>query len=213
MAAILAGLAVDGNSRERVLKGAGVIGFLAIGCSLVGLYVDGVDDTARFVVMCAALCLWGIYQGAWMTALDTLFADSVKTGQRSKLNTYRFVLQQVSGITGPLIALFIFVYHDQDQESLAALRTVFTVGVSCAGLPCILLFLFRDGHALGMDSESHYVSESEDREFPLLNGDSATEDEQEMQGVPVATENKLFWAIAPARVPYVTVVSDGTLLD
>ena len=144
-----------------------------------------------------------------MTALDTLFADSVKTGQRSKLNTYRFILQQISGVTGPLIALLIFVYHDQDQESLAALRTVFTVGITLGGLPCLLLFFFRDQHALGLASESHYTSESDDRDYRLLEASEDANDEGEINAGPPATESKLFWSVAPAHVPYVTVVSDG----
>jgi hypothetical protein len=37
----------------------------------------------RYLLMTVALSCWGMYQGVWNTVLETIYADSVGTGNRS----------------------------------------------------------------------------------------------------------------------------------
>ena len=53
--------------------------------SLILPWADKLEHTAdriRYIIMTLALACWGVYQGVWNTATETIFADSVKAGDR-----------------------------------------------------------------------------------------------------------------------------------
>ena len=79
--AVLAGVAADKSSRDRVLKAAGMVGSLSVVCTLFALFADfdWVTTARRFDMVVVALVCWGAYQGIWTTSLESIFADSVKT--------------------------------------------------------------------------------------------------------------------------------------
>lgn len=103
--------------------------------------------------MTMALSFWGMYQGVWNTVLETIYADSITTGNRSELNTRKFMLLQAASIVGPLIALCLFLYEGDTWYHMT-LRLVFIVGVSLCAPAAIMLFFFDDDKALGDESEA-----------------------------------------------------------
>ncbi|GBG24841.1 Hypothetical Protein FCC1311_010592 [Hondaea fermentalgiana] len=155
--AVLAGLGADATQkRDRLLHVAGAVGLVATACSMAALLVPDLSDRGRFWALTVGLCAQGAFQGISTTCIDTLFADSVETGQRSKFNTYRFALIQLSSVSGPIICVFLF-YHYGNSWTRARLTLVFMVGLSLMTIPICLLFFFSERYALGDESESHYI--------------------------------------------------------
>jgi hypothetical protein len=64
----------------------------------------------------------------WNTSLETIFADSVASGQRSAFNVKKFMLLQAASVVGPLIALVMFHFYG-DTWYHVTLRNVFLAGV------------------------------------------------------------------------------------
>jgi hypothetical protein len=109
--------------------------------------------------MTMALSFWGMYQGVWNTVLETIYADSITTGNRSDFNTRKFMLLQAASVVGPLIALCLFLYEGDTWYHMT-LRLVFIVGVSLCVPAAIMLFFFNDDKALGDESEAVSVAPS-----------------------------------------------------
>ena len=146
LAAICAGIMADRWRRDRVLCMAGVIGIIAVGCTMAaasGAGISGLGYREQYLGMCVALGLWGAYQGFWNTGLETIFSDSIPKQQRSKPLTNKYILQLVSTMTGPLIAVCLFVYFG-DHWSLPQLRIALLVGAGLCIPPAMILFTFRD---------------------------------------------------------------------
>jgi hypothetical protein len=159
VAAIAAGYAADQLfRRDSVLYFSGAVGLLSVAFMLAVLRASGdyVDDRERYWLLTVSLALMGMHQGVSQTCLDTLFADSVKTGQRSKFNTVRFALTQLSSISGPAIcvALFVTLGNEWTRDRLTL---VFSVGLLLNLVPIALMFLLKDEYSLGLDSESHFI--------------------------------------------------------
>ncbi len=166
LVALLAGWYADKFARDVVLKFAGLIGIVTIAFLMVVLLVPGwdfhnpgdpvwawMDASVRYPLLVAALAFWGAYQGVWNTSLETIFADSVPMGQRSFYNTRKFVLLQLASISGPVMAIVLFLVTGNNWGQ-HTLTTVF-VGGLLATLPSILcLFFFRDDLALAKGGAS-----------------------------------------------------------
>ena len=157
--AVAAGIAADRFYRtDRVMKMGGALGIFAGAASLFALLAPWPWANAgnvRYWMITASVGLWGAYQGIYNTTLETIYADSIRTGQRSKYNTWKFVIMQASTICGPLLALILFINWGGDQWHIDVLRKVFIVGVSMSMLPALLLFFFDDDKTLGKASEAH----------------------------------------------------------
>jgi len=84
--------------------------------------------------------------------MEAIFADSVVTGNRSLLYTYK----QVANITGyglgPVVAFFLF-YYVGDTWTLPEMRGVMLVGLTINILPVFVTFFFDDNKSLGVESE------------------------------------------------------------
>jgi len=174
LTAIVVGWYVDRARRDTGMKVAGSIGLVAIAVTLFTLSVSdntidslfmvhSADATAtdRFIFMTAALSFWGMYQGVWNTVLETIYADSITTGNRSDFNTRKFMLLQAASIVGPVIALCLFLYEGDTWYHMT-LRLVFIVGVCLCAPGAVMLFFFDDDKALGDESEAVSVAPSRD---------------------------------------------------
>eukprot|EP00854_Cymbomonas_tetramitiformis_P014087 gene14087-16655_t len=155
--AVVAGIQTDSRGAQFVLRISGFCGLLAVASTFFAVLVGGPFEEYRYELLCGSLCLWGVYQGLWYTSLETIFADSTKTGERSKLNTNKFILTLVSGISGPALAAAIFLIG-QDSWSLEALQHVLLLGAGLCAPPAMLLLLFRDSHKLGRASDSFILA-------------------------------------------------------
>lgn len=158
LAAVACGFLVDTWSFrcDRVLRFGGLVGLVSCGGFFLALGLDTIDDNSRYLVVTIALGVMGVFQGICSTCLDTLFADSVRTGRRSKFNTIRFALTQLSSVAGPLICIVLFT-RVGDEWTVSRVKHVFLVGIGLNVVPVILVFFMSDDHTLGDDSESHYI--------------------------------------------------------
>ena len=157
--ALFGGYLADKYSRSAVLKGAGVVGVLACGVAIFMLDYDSGDGgwmTAhvRYAFVVGFLAMWGAYQGLGSTALETIFADSIATGKRSEFSTRKFIFLQVASITGPSIAICLFLYKG-NHWNISTLTTIFLIGIVLSLPSVLLLFFFSDEYTLGISSESH----------------------------------------------------------
>ena len=172
--ALVAGVAADTFSREFSLKLAGFFGLLACGVAIFALnyHSSWLTEQYRYYFILTFLCFWGAYQGIWTTSLETIFADSIATGKRSEFSTQKFILLQVSSVTGPVIGILLFLYKGNNWK-YDVLKEIFVIGILLS-LPSIFtLFLFKDKYTLGKVSESHSPRLSS----PLINVEDL-EDEQ-----------------------------------
>lgn len=166
LVALLAGWYADKFSRDLVLKFAGVLGLITVGFMSMAILIPGWDfhnqgdvvwtwmnKSVRYPMLVIALGCWGAYQGVWNTSLETIYADSVPTGQRSFYNTRKFVLLQLASISGPVgaIVLFCITGNDWGQHTLTM---VFFIGL-LATIPSIMcLFFFRDELTVSRDGSA-----------------------------------------------------------
>ena len=139
----------DSGRRDGVLWAAGLTGMVAATVTAYSLLLAG-DDT--YFYLCAGLILWGAYTGCTNPALEALFADSVRSGARSRIYATRFALQLGSAGVGPLLNMLAF-WLLGNTWTLPELRLVFLVGLGLSLLPCLLLLFFTDDAALGEASE------------------------------------------------------------
>ena len=109
-------------------------------------------EPAQFALICFALCMWGAFQGMRGSAMQSIFADSVPTGERSCPTTLNTILSRLGSLCGPLVALAIF-FARGDTWTLRELRIVFIVGQIACIFPSVVLFFFDDKLALGDQSE------------------------------------------------------------
>lgn len=165
------------EQRARVLFISGLLSLLAMGVSIAALFVDrnpsspstntssresGSGDchsgdgewTPAYVLMVVALCLWGVFAGVYYPAMTAILADSVETGNRTNLYTYRWSMQMVARGLGPLTAALLFHFAYDDKWSLDSLRNVFFAGMVATAVPACLLFFFDDNKTLGERSQA-----------------------------------------------------------
>eukprot|EP00038_Savillea_parva_P007323 m.169300 g.169300 ORF g.169300 m.169300 type:complete len:624 (-) comp13085_c0_seq1:115-1986(-) len=183
LTAITVGWYIDAARRDTGMRIAGSVGILAIGFTLFSLIVSDDElhtlfqsgNTAqdRYILMTTALSFWGMYQGVWNTVLETIYADSITTGNRSDFNTRKFMLLQLASIVGPLIALILFL-EEGDTWYHMTLRLVFIVGVSLCTPGAIMLFFFNDDHSLGDESEAVSAAPSRNGHTSRINSSNAS---------------------------------------
>jgi MFS family permease len=168
LCAIPVGIALDRGAvrRSRLLKVAGALGAVSSAAfALVLLCGHGLSRSADaqpakpgdgigiFLALCGALALWGIYTGVQSVAVETTFADSVRTGKRSLLYTYKSSLRTAGNSVGPLVSLPIFAALG-GQWRTRDLTIVMLVGQALSLVPCAMLFAFREAETLGEESEA-----------------------------------------------------------
>ena len=161
--AVVAGIAAGRTRTDEVMKYGGVLGIIAVACTLFSLLAPwpwANEGNVRYWMITASVGTWGAYQGVWSTTLETIYADSIPTGKRSVYNTWKFGIMQVSTICGPLLALILFAHWGGKTWRIDVLQKVFCVGAIMSIVPAILLFFFDDGKTLGKESESHATPRS-----------------------------------------------------
>lgn len=109
-------------------------------------------------------------------AMTAILADSVETGARTQLYTYRWMLQMATRAIGPLMAALLFQFVWGNTWKLSSVRNVFLAGIIGTAVPALLLFFFDDKRTLGNVSEavprqgkSKRNGEKPDEAQPLIN--------------------------------------------
>ncbi|MHA2169474.1 MAG: MFS transporter [Candidatus Kariarchaeaceae archaeon] len=93
------GYFADKYRRDLLLKSAAGIGIIAIG---VAFYASSL------IQILIALIFWGLFQGITRPSLEAIFADSVITGNRSRIYSLKHTVQQVSMASGPFVNVGLF---------------------------------------------------------------------------------------------------------
>jgi len=132
-----AGYFADKFRRDRILRLAGLIG-------AIGIVFTAIADTILLIFV--ALIFWGIFQGLIRPSLEAIFADSVTSGQRSKIYSWIHFVRQWSMAIGPFLNVILFLYLG-DEWDIDILRSVMLVGLGISGLSLFPLFKFSDDYA------------------------------------------------------------------
>lgn len=146
--AVPAGWLADRYRRDAVLRGAAAVG--AVAAAFMGwvLFTD-----APVWSLYVALGLIGGYRGFNNPAIESIFSDSVATGQSSALYTAKSVVINLSSTCGPLISILLFIYLGNTWEADTC-RLVLLAGLITMLLPLALMCFFDDDNTLGLLSES-----------------------------------------------------------
>lgn len=139
-----AGYFADKYRRDYLLKAAAIIGLIAMGFAFFA------DTLLKLVVV---LTLWGLFQGLGRPSLEAIFADSVATGNRSRIYSLKHSVQQISMASGPFVNVILFIYFG-DEWDLNVLKSVLFVGVTISMLSLLSLLMFNDELSMGEESES-----------------------------------------------------------
>ena len=85
--------------------------------------------------------------------MESLFADSVESGNRSKIYSWNHFARQASMAIGPFINVVLFFVLG-DKWEINVLKAVMIVGICISALSLLIGFLFKDERSLGSKSES-----------------------------------------------------------
>ena len=102
--AIPVGLLTDKYPRHTVLKVAAVAGVVAAGTMFMALYKDSM------LWLYISSGLYGVSSAVTGAPLNSLFADSIASGNRTRLYAIQYGISCLAGAVGPAIALFFFLY-------------------------------------------------------------------------------------------------------
>ncbi|EKX38858.1 hypothetical protein GUITHDRAFT_89258 [Guillardia theta CCMP2712] len=153
ISALPAGYLADKFGRSRLLKVAVVVGLLALTTGQAAIWFCQ-SDSSSYISMLVSLCLWGTFTGISNPALEALFADSVESGRRSSLYTWKATFVSLANATGPTlnVALFLSIGN---SWTIAIIRPILSAGMMVALVPIFLLCFFSDRKALDASSEGH----------------------------------------------------------
>ncbi|MBN2788737.1 MAG: MFS transporter [Candidatus Delongbacteria bacterium] len=154
------GALADKFGRDKLLKTAAFFGIaamitMAFSSSMAGILV--------------ALFLWGAFQGLNRPAFQSILADSLVTGKRSKVYARMHLVRQGGMAFGPFLNIVLFLYLG-DKWDISILRSVMLVGIVFSLVSALLLFFFKDARSLGDESESitHFEESKEDVSDKIL---------------------------------------------
>lgn len=158
------GVLADRHRRDSLLKVASFVGILAIVTTFVVLYSN---PKATYSGLVIALCIWGCFWGIANTCLTALFADSIPDGQRSEYFTKRSVLINLGNVTGPTVALIMFMMLG-NEWTIGDCSVVMAAGqIIC--LPAFLLLCWlKDSDDNINDDDDHTLG------TPMLNAPEST---------------------------------------
>lgn len=139
-----AGILADKFSRTKILRAASVFGLLGLVSALFA---------SDLILIIIALLFWGLFQGINRPAIESIFADSVESGNRSKTYSWAHLVRQFAMAAGPFVNVGIFLFIGNVWE-IDVLKSVMIVGLLISMISLGFLFLFDDKRSLGEESEN-----------------------------------------------------------
>ena len=146
-----AGVLADKFRRDKILKIGAFIG-------LIAMIIIGIAENILLIAL--ALFLWGAFQGFNRPAFDSIVADSLPTGDRSKIYSQLHLIQSGFMASGPFLNIFLFLLFD-DKWDISIIKNVMLIGIVFSFLSVFLLFFFRDDHSMKEESESLYENNND----------------------------------------------------
>ena len=144
-----AGYFTDKIRRDIILKIASVIGIASLAVILFG---------NNMVAIFTSLSLWGLFQALNRPSLESILADSVESGRRSRIYSWLHVVRQIAESIGPFLSALLFIYFGDEWE-LGILKKVIIVGISISACSLVSMVFFDDRKSLGSTSESLEVED------------------------------------------------------
>ncbi|MDA3809664.1 MAG: MFS transporter, partial [Spirochaetaceae bacterium] len=148
------GLAADKWSREGTLKISAIVG--------TGALVFLAFSTSIFHIM-IALFLWGVHQGLSQPSAESILANSLVSGNRSKSYARVHMFQQFGMASGPILNTLLFFILG-DRWELDILKKVMIIGLFISLISIIMLLFMKDHHAMGEESEGSLAKNEEKAE-------------------------------------------------
>ncbi|MCF7793214.1 MAG: MFS transporter [Candidatus Cloacimonetes bacterium] len=138
------GFLADKFPRQLMLKTAALVGIIAM---LTLALAESI-----FMILVAML-LWGAFQGITRPAFEAILADSLKSGSRSGIYAKIHLTRQFFMASGPFLNVILFFILG-DKWDISILKSVMLVGIIISMASTFVLFLFKDSHSMGEESES-----------------------------------------------------------
>ena len=138
------GYFADKMRRDWMLRIAAIFGLISIGILFFANTI-----TVIFI----SLIIWGLYQGITRPSLEAIFADSVQSGTRSLLYSWRQLIGQIGMALGPFLNIILFLFLG-DVWELNVLKLVMGFGLIFSFGSLIMMFFFSDQKSLGASSDS-----------------------------------------------------------
>jgi MFS family permease len=150
--AVPAGLLTDALPRASVLRASGVAGLAGSALLFAALLAPAAAPRTAMALLYAASALSGAYSALSGPALASILADSVASGQRTRVYALQYAATLAAGAAGPLIGIFLLLWLG-DVWASPQLRAVMLAGAVVNALACGFAFCFDDAQSLGSESE------------------------------------------------------------
>mmetsp|Transcript_10309 Transcript_10309/g.24747 ORF Transcript_10309/g.24747 Transcript_10309/m.24747 type:complete len:603 (-) Transcript_10309:11-1819(-) len=150
------GYLADKYRRDYLLKLASCMGMVAAGTTLKVLFWNGNHHhQPTYSGLILALCLWGCFWGITNTCLSAVFADSIENGERSKYFTQRSILINLGNLSGPTVALTMFLILGNEWTLMDCAYVMGTGQLICFPAMVLLCFLKDPQWHEQQQEESH----------------------------------------------------------
>ncbi|MFX0185363.1 MAG: MFS transporter [Candidatus Hodarchaeota archaeon] len=140
---IPSGVVSDRIPRHFLLRSAAVVGF-------IGLFFALSANTLENIFL--ALLFWGLFQGMNRPSVESIFADSVESGNRSKIYAWNHLTRQFAMSAGPFVNIGLFLILGDIWE-IWILKSVLVVGILISMVSIVIMVFLNDKRSLGEASE------------------------------------------------------------
>lgn len=180
VAAVPASYVADKHGRQRTLAFSAFFFLPAVALTVLCTLVlrQRLSKPAFFAALCAEQVLWGSFAGLASPPLEALFADSVPTGTRSRVNQQRVACRFLGQAAGPVIAVVLFAIRG-DKWTTPELEFLQLAGSAAAVFTTACLLCFRDRRALGLASEGLLAADAANVPLPPVLADAPQRDDDD----------------------------------
>jgi MFS family permease len=147
LAALVAGYSADKIAREQTCRVAAFSGLAAIGLTLYG------TNTLYTPLFYFSGVLWGTYMGLANPASEALFADSVPSGRRANIYSFKWIVQILCYVVGYIVSMVMFLTMGNHWKN-DTMKLVMYAGLGMHPLSMLMLLTIRDKHSLKGPSAS-----------------------------------------------------------
>ncbi|MHA1441725.1 MAG: MFS transporter [Candidatus Heimdallarchaeota archaeon] len=139
-----AGYLADRFRRDIILKASTVIGIAAVLFLIFG-------QSITFILI--SMLLLGLFNAFVRPSIESIFADSIHSGYRSRVYSWGHLVNQIASALGPFINIGLFAIFGNSHDPLV-MRKVMSVGFAVMAVSIVLLYFFKDKRSLGDESEA-----------------------------------------------------------
>ncbi|NHJ49993.1 MAG: MFS transporter [Asgard group archaeon] len=157
-----AGILSDKYRRDLILKIASIMGIASL---IILILSSSFSAKTNFILILVSLGLWGLLNAFVRPSLESIFADSVESGYRSRLYSWAHLVRQAAMALGPFINIGLFAIFG-NVHNIPVYRRVMAIGIVISFVSIAVMLFFKDKRSLGKTSEA--ITD----EVAITNGDS-----------------------------------------